>query len=251
VIFFETAALAMPVPADHTCMGRWVGEGRNTGHDSVWTIDLTLTAAPSGGRCGTIKYTNPDCGGTLESCELVGDEIHTREHYTHRAPNCAAAGRVIIRCEQTQMQYSWIGWERVDSILHRAATTRDGEPPSNAPASDDAVAPPDSTSSDAPPTNAPPTIAPPVPTPANPPPAPSPVPPSARESWLSCAASSAGGPSAGGSVAVMLLALVWLRRRALSARPRTLFAAPTDRIVVSRTLHAGSMRHAAFGGRGA
>lgn len=147
-------AAALPVPDDHGCMGRWVGQGRNTGHASSWTIDLTLTSAPSGGRCGTIEYTNPVCGGTLESCELVGDEIHTRESYTHAEPSCAAAGRVIIRCDGDRMRYSWIGWERVDTILHRPqgaaqappdpaqpGGTQPSEPPSTQPVQPPATPP--------------------------------------------------------------------------------------------------------------
>ncbi len=164
-----TPASALDVPADHGCMGRWVGRGQNTGYTSYWTIDLTLTAAPSGGRCGTIEYTNPDCGGTLERCELVGQDIHTREVYTHAESSCAPAGRVIIRCEGDRMRYSWIGWERVDTVLHR---------PEGAPRS--------ASSPEAPPgpTPTPPT---PTPTPAEPrppatpsggPPAPPPVTPS-------------------------------------------------------------------------
>ena len=117
---FVATAWAAPVPSDHGCMGRWVGTGRNTGSSTEWTIDLTLTSAPSGGRCGTIEYTNPACGGTLESCELVDGEIHTREDYTHNDGACAPAGRVLIRCDGDTMRYSWIGWERVDSTLHRA-----------------------------------------------------------------------------------------------------------------------------------
>ena len=114
---------ALPLAADHGCIGRWVGEGRNTGSATSWTIDLTLSAAPSGGRCGTIEYTNPACGGTLESCNVVDGDIHTRELYTHNDGHCAPAGRVIIRCEGDRMRYSWIGWERVDSVLHRPGGT--------------------------------------------------------------------------------------------------------------------------------
>ena len=122
-------AHAMPVPADHDCMGRWVGRGRNTGHATWWTIDLTLSASPDGGRCGTVEYTNPDCGGTLEGCTLVGEDIHTRESYSHTSGRCAPAGQVIIRCEGDRMRYSWIGWERVDSILHRPEGSGSGQPP--------------------------------------------------------------------------------------------------------------------------
>ena len=61
------SAVAEAVPADHECMGRWVGLGRNSNSTTPWTIDLVLTASPSGGRCGTIEYTNPSCGGTLEA----------------------------------------------------------------------------------------------------------------------------------------------------------------------------------------
>ena len=121
-------ALAGPVDADHNCMGPWVGLGRSTGHDEPWTITLNLTAAPAGGRCGTIEYTNPRCGGTLESCRTEGDsgDIHTRERYTHTDGDCAPPGDVIIRCEGDTMRYSWLGWERVDSTLHRPTN---GSPP--------------------------------------------------------------------------------------------------------------------------
>jgi len=84
-------ARALPLAADHACIGRWVGEGRNTGSSTSWTIDLTLSAAPSGGRCGTIEYTNPACGGTLETCQVVDGDIHTREAYTHTDGRCAPA----------------------------------------------------------------------------------------------------------------------------------------------------------------
>src|SRR5688572_2939660 len=98
IVMASTVAMpvahAVPVPGDHACIGRWVGEGRNTGHATSWTIDLTLTSAPSGGPCGTIEYTNPACGGLLEDCRLVGGDIHTRERYTHSASSCAPAGRV-------------------------------------------------------------------------------------------------------------------------------------------------------------
>lgn len=116
-----SAAHALPVAADHACIGRWVGEGRNSNARTSWTIDLTLSAAPSGNRCGTIEYTNPTCGGTLEACTVVDGDIHTREAYSHNDGSCAPAGRVIIRCEGDRMRYSWIGWERVDSVLHRPA----------------------------------------------------------------------------------------------------------------------------------
>ena len=122
-------AAALPVPEDHECMGRWVGKGRNTGSSTEWTIDLTLTASPSGGRCGTIEYTNPDCGGTLDSCQLVGRDIHTRENYAHSSRSCAPPGRVVIRCEGDHMLYSWIGWEKVDSVLHRPVVA----PPTGSP----------------------------------------------------------------------------------------------------------------------
>jgi hypothetical protein len=134
---------ATPLRPDHGCIGRWIGRGRNTGYTTYWTIDLTLTAAPDGGRCGTIQYRNPDCGGFLESCRVEGDDIHTRESYTHQGA-CAPPGEVIIRCEGGQMRYSWIGWERVDTILHRpgADGVQPGMPPSPAPPSP-VPAPPD------------------------------------------------------------------------------------------------------------
>lgn len=113
------AGWAAPVPDDHGCMGPWVGRGQNSGTSSYWTIELTLTGAPHGARCGTIEYENPACGGFLDGCRLVGEDIHTKETYTHAEADCAPAGRVVIRCEGNQMRYSWIGWEQVDTILHR------------------------------------------------------------------------------------------------------------------------------------
>ncbi len=135
-------AWAAPVPPDHECMGRWVGQGQNSNSASSWTIDLTMTASPSGGRCGTIEYTNPACGGSLESCRLVGADIHTREHYTHNDGSCAPAGQVIIRCEGDRMRYSWIGWERVDSILHRPGVAPGGQPGTTQPSSPGTPSPP-------------------------------------------------------------------------------------------------------------
>lgn len=114
-----TPASAAPIPGNHGCMGPWVGRGQNSGSSSFWTIDLTLTGAPHGARCGTVEYKNPDCGGFLDECRLVGADIHTQENYTHSDADCAPAGRVVIRCEGNQMRYSWIGWEQVDTVLHR------------------------------------------------------------------------------------------------------------------------------------
>jgi hypothetical protein len=111
-------ASAAPVPGDHSCMGPWVGRGQNSGYTTYWTIDLSLTASPHGGRCGTIQYRNPDCGGFLEECRLVGQDIHTREVYTERG-SCAPPGEVVIRCEGDSMRYSWRGWETVNTTLRR------------------------------------------------------------------------------------------------------------------------------------
>jgi hypothetical protein len=115
------SARADAILEDHACMGRWVGRGHNTGFPTEWTIDLTLTSAASGGRCGTIEYTNPLCGGTLEDCTLVAGEIRTRERYTHDEGHCAAPGRVILRCDGDQMKFRWIGWEQTDTVLYRPA----------------------------------------------------------------------------------------------------------------------------------
>lgn len=167
VLMFPTAALANPLPEDHGCLGHWVGRGRNTGYSTYWTIDLILLSTPEGTRCGTIEYTNPACGGFLEACQLEGDDIHTRENYTHRAPDCAPPGRVIIRCEGDTMRYSWIGWERVDTILHRAGPAPGANPP-----------PPPSGTPSVPPLQPNPGIPPtPLPSPPNPAqPGPAPVP---------------------------------------------------------------------------
>lgn len=117
------AAAAAPVTSSDPCFGRWQGRGQNTGMPEHWTIDLTLYENPDGGRCATIEYDNPKCGGTLESCQRRGDEIHTVERYTH-SDGCAPPGKVILRCDGDRMRYSWLGWERVDSTL-----TRVGEAP--------------------------------------------------------------------------------------------------------------------------
>ncbi len=129
-------------------MGRWVGRGRNTGFPTEWTIDLTLTNSASGGRCGTLEYTSPSCGGTLEDCNVVGGEIRTRERYAHDEGHCAAPGRVILRCEGDRMHFRWIGWEQTDTVLRRpeshalvtatpsvAATPTDSLTPSAVPSS--------------------------------------------------------------------------------------------------------------------
>ncbi|MGE0789784.1 MAG: hypothetical protein AB7S26_29190 [Sandaracinaceae bacterium] len=127
--FLPRVALAGPVEEDHNCLGPWVGLGRNTGFDTSWTIELHLNSAPDGGRCGTVEYTNPDCGGTLEECTVVNGEIRTVERYTHTG-RCAPNARVNIRCEGNTMHYAWIGWERVDSTLHRPAGWQAGQAPS-------------------------------------------------------------------------------------------------------------------------
>lgn len=48
------------------CLGRWVGEGRNTGHSTAWSITLTLDAL-QGASCGRIEHGAADlaCGGAL------------------------------------------------------------------------------------------------------------------------------------------------------------------------------------------
>lgn len=119
VLLWSASANAAPLNTGDPCFGPWQGRGQNTGSTDYWTIDLNLHANPTGGRCGTIEYTNPKCGGTLESCERKGDEIHTAESYSHQSSDCAPAGKVIIRCDGDVMHYSWIGWERVDSVLRR------------------------------------------------------------------------------------------------------------------------------------
>ncbi len=134
-----TPASAAPIPGNHGCMGPWVGRGQNSGSSSYWTIDLTLTGSPHGARCGTIEYKNPACGGFLDECRLVGADIHTQENYTHSESSCAPAGRVVIRCEGNQMRYSWIGWEQVDTILHRPPGY---SPPANRPGPSGGTTPP-------------------------------------------------------------------------------------------------------------
>jgi len=219
-------ALAAPVPADHQCMGQWVGSGRNTGFPTSWTIDLNLTSSPSGGRCGTIEYTNPACGGFLDNCELVGQDIHTRENYTHAEGNCAPAGRVIIRCEGDRMRYSWIGWEQVDSILHRPGASEAGPTPPP-------IGPPGQTQPPAlpgqppqlptPPGQTQPPTRPPsgtFPTPTGPGPTPTPAPPPGSTGGCGlpgCAV--AGVPAAGAAVPCAAMLAVWLlRRRRRAAR---------------------------------
>lgn len=225
MLLVPASAIATPLPDDHGCLGHWVGRGRNTGYSTSWTIDLTLTSAPDGTRCGTIEYTNPVCGGFLEACRVVGDEIHTQENYTHRASNCAPPGRVIIRCQGDTMRYSWIGWERVDTILHRAGGTpgaRPAPPPTGPPP----------TGTPAPTPNHPSVVQPPpgptpAPAPGTPGPSPSPTPPSQNEpdspwGWLpSCSTTgSMASRSAAGTVGLsaLLLCSLLFRRRLGGAR---------------------------------
>jgi hypothetical protein len=110
-------------------MGPWVGQAPNPDGQGMFGITLTLTASPDGGRCGSVEYTNPVCGGTLEDCRLVGADIHTRELYTHGLADCAPAARVIIRCEGTTMRYEWNGQYVSTTTLRRPANWRPMPPP--------------------------------------------------------------------------------------------------------------------------
>ncbi len=232
-LLLPASANATPLPDDHGCLGHWIGRGRNTGYSTYWTIDLTLTSAPDGTRCGTIEYTNPNCGGFLEACRVVGDEIHTRENYTHRDSSCAPPGRVIIRCQGDTMRYSWIGWERVDSTLRRVGGGPSATPPPAAGTPPPPAPPvhPPSTPSPVQPIPSPPPS--PSPAPSQPPvgdtPPPSPNPPTEGDSespwgWLpGCAVAGAHVRGEGGFAwALVLLAIASLgRSRCRSRRCKT------------------------------
>lgn len=123
-----STAHAAPVPPDHACMGPWVGQAPNP-DNTMFGITLTMTASPDGGRCGSIEYTNPACGGTLERCALVGNDIQTQEVYTHGMADCAPPGRVIIRCEGDTMRYQWLGQYSAAATLRRPPGWRAMPPP--------------------------------------------------------------------------------------------------------------------------
>jgi MYXO-CTERM domain-containing protein len=121
VILPAAAAVAAPIPREHACMGPWTGVGDEGGDTVPWTIRLNMTASASGGRCGTIEYESSElhCGGTLDDCELIGEDIHTREVYTFGQSTCAPPSKVVIRCEGDRMRFSWVGHIRVDTMLRR------------------------------------------------------------------------------------------------------------------------------------
>jgi MYXO-CTERM domain-containing protein len=120
-------ALGLPTGAradladDHTfpCVGRWQGVGQNTGFPSRWTIDMTVRPPDGEGRCGTIEYTSPRCGGTMEACRVEGGRVHVRERYTHDEGGCAAAAELEFGCEGDRMDWAWLGWEVARSTLTR------------------------------------------------------------------------------------------------------------------------------------
>jgi hypothetical protein len=215
VLLLPSTALATELTDDHECMGRWVGRGRNTGYSTYWTIDLTLTATPSGGRCGTIRYTNPDCHGFLDNCRLEGRDIHTQENYVYRG-GCAPPGRVVIRCEQNQMRYSWIGWERVNTILVRPGGGQGGQPPQNTPSPGTNQPAPIPGPGPAPSTTQTPTPLPPPPpmTPPTQPSQPSPSGTSSDSSWFGCSVTSSESKRQGDVVwLVVLFACLLAARR--------------------------------------
>lgn len=121
----KVAALPAP-PETHSCLGHWTGVGRNSTSADAWPIDLVLTREPDGGTCGTIEYRNPTCGGTMEACRRVGSEIRVVERFTHNR-GCADAANLVLRCEGDTLRYTWLGWERVDSVLRRAQSVA-GQP---------------------------------------------------------------------------------------------------------------------------
>jgi hypothetical protein len=118
-----TAETDTPFP----CVGRWQGLGKNTGFPDSWTIDMVVHPPDARGVCGTIEYTNPKCGGVIESCVGTG-EVRVRERYNHGHANCAPPGEVRFSCEGDRMAWSWHGWEVVRSTL-----TRIGPPPAPLP----------------------------------------------------------------------------------------------------------------------
>lgn len=107
------------------CVGRWQGVGQNTGFPSRWTIDMTVRPPDAEGRCGTIEYTSPTCGGTMEACRVEGGRVHVRERYTHDEGRCAAAAELEFHCEGDRMQWAWLGWEVARSTLTRAGPAPD------------------------------------------------------------------------------------------------------------------------------
>jgi hypothetical protein len=205
LLALASTAHAIGVPPDHDCMGPWVGLGYTPDFPTPWTIELTMTSAPEGGRCGTIEYTNPSCGGTLEECRLVGNDIHTREVYTHSSPDCAPAARVVIRCEGNTMRYSWRGQYVANSTLHRpegytppVPTAQPQQPPPG----------PEQPPVPSPQPQPAPTPSP-TPAPPNPSIPPAPPPPPARQpsaSWCS---------ACDGSAALLFPLLAFVRRRRL------------------------------------
>lgn len=100
------------------CVGRWQGVGRTTGFPSAWTIDMTVTPPDGQGRCGTIEYTNPACGGTMEACRVDGGRVRVRERYTH-TDRCAPAAELEFHCAGDRMEWAWVGWEVARSTLTR------------------------------------------------------------------------------------------------------------------------------------
>jgi hypothetical protein len=81
---------------------------------------MVVTAPDASGGCGTIEYTNPDCGGRMLACRVEGQFVHVRERYTHAESGCAPAGQLEFRCEGDRMDWAWVGWERAESVLTRA-----------------------------------------------------------------------------------------------------------------------------------
>jgi MYXO-CTERM domain-containing protein len=147
LVILPATAAAAPVPRTHACMGPWVGVGDQRDGTVPWSILLNMTASASGGRCGTIEYESSQlhCGGTLDECDLVGEDIHTREVYTYGQETCAPPSKVVIRCEGDRMRFSWIGSNgvkeiQVDTMLRRP----DGyvDPRMSQPAGSGSAAPP-------------------------------------------------------------------------------------------------------------
>lgn len=111
-----------PAPSAGTsCLGRWQGAGRGSG-GPAWSIDMVVTAE-QGARCGTIEYPSLGCGGYLVDCHRRGDVVAWTEVYTHNPGTCAPAGRIVGRCEDDRMRWTWTGQEVTSTQLRRVALT--------------------------------------------------------------------------------------------------------------------------------
>ena len=125
-----------------SCLGPWEGVGKNTYDPTPWTIAVNLTAAESGGACGTIEYPSLGCGGTLEHCEITDGVIRATELYTHGQQFCAPEGTVTFHCGTGEVQWQWDSpLDHVASTLHRPGDYHGPAPVDAAPSPAPAPAP--------------------------------------------------------------------------------------------------------------